>query len=96
MIDAAEVRVVADFEAVHGMLSHVDAMFERIRDFQEKLEGRLRNIIRYKSRGRRDFADRLDFALCRLVAVSGRRPAATGGERRWHRALGRVGWQEAK
>lgn len=72
-MEAAEARVAADFEAIHGMLSHVDAMFERIRDFQEKLEGRLRNMLRYKSRGRRNFADRLEAALDRLVSVCGRR-----------------------
>lgn len=80
LVEAAEARVVADFEAVHGMLNHVDAMFERIRDFQEKLETRLRNMLRYRNRGRRDFADRLEGALDRLVAVAGRRPQTLDAE----------------
>lgn len=65
-IEAAARRVVDDLNALIEMLGHIDQMFERIRAFQVQLEERLRNMLRYKNRGRRDYARRLDAALGRL------------------------------
>lgn len=68
-IEAAALRVVDDFNALTDMLGHIDQMFERIRAFQVQLEERLRNMLRYKSRGRKDYARRLDLVLTRLTEV---------------------------
>ena len=67
-IEAAARRVVDDLNSLIEMLGHIDQMFERIRAFQVQLEERLRNMLRYKSRGRRDYARRLDATLGRLSA----------------------------
>lgn len=68
-LDDAAYRVVGDLNALVEILGHIDQMFERIRSFQSQLEERLRNMLRYKSRGRRDYAKRMDAALDRLVTV---------------------------
>jgi hypothetical protein len=68
-VDAAAVGVVDDFNALVEILGHIDQMFDRIRAFQTQLEERLRNMLRYRSRGRRDYAKRVDSVLDRLVAV---------------------------
>jgi hypothetical protein len=68
-LDEAAYRVVGDLNALVEILGHIDQMFERIRAFQSQLEERLRNMLRYKSRGRRDYAKRIDGAIDRLVAA---------------------------
>lgn len=75
-VDEAAVRVVGDFNALVEILGHIDQMFERIRGFQAQLEERLRNMLRYKSRGRKDYAKRIDGVLDRLVGVMAERPVS--------------------
>jgi hypothetical protein len=73
-LDEAAYRVVGDLNALVEILGHIDQMFERIRAFQSQLEERLRNMLRYKSRGRRDYAKRIDGAIDRLVSVMAANP----------------------
>lgn len=73
-IEEAARRVVDDLNALIEMLGHIDHMFERIRAFQVQLEERLRNMLRYKNRGRRDYARRLDATLERLTTFIAANP----------------------
>lgn len=77
-IDTTAKRVVDDLNGLIEMLGHIDQMFERTRAFQVQLEERLRNMLRYKSRGRRDYARRLDAALTRLTDFVSSNPDRAG------------------
>ena len=73
-VDAAALRVVDDLNALIEILGHIDQMFERVRAFQVQLEERLRNMLRYKNRGRKDYARRLDEGISRLANLMASKP----------------------
>jgi hypothetical protein len=62
-------KVEQDFDAVLSILEHIDQLFEKINGFQRHLEERLRNMIRYKDRGKRGFINRAETAVGRLSAL---------------------------
>ncbi|WP_046864029.1 Wadjet anti-phage system protein JetA family protein [Microvirga massiliensis] len=71
-IEAGIARVDSDFSTILAMLGHIDEMFERIRTFQVQLEGRIRNMLRYKNKRRMDLGRRSEETVDRLVAWIGR------------------------
>jgi len=67
-------RAEADFAAIENILGHIDEMFARINVFQRHLEERLRNMLRYRGRGKREMSRRADDAMNRLIGLLGRQP----------------------